>query len=121
MRKTTRKGWVRKLDKLVGDIVKLRDGQCVVCGSKDNLTPGHIFSRVAYSTRWDLQNVACQCVSCNFKHEFDPYPLLNWYTEKYGVGALDDLHFRYVHPVKFKDFQLEEIYDELMLIYETMN
>ena len=113
MRKITRKGLVRKLDKIVGELVKMRDLKCVCCGSTTNLQPGHLFSRVAYSTRWDLNNVFCQCQSCNFKHEMDPYPLTNYYIKKFGKKAYDSLHRKYVTPVKYKDFQLQELYDEL--------
>lgn len=117
MRKASRKTIVRKLDKLCGDIVKGRDGKCVICGTREKLTPGHIFSRIAYSTRWDLQNIATQCQSCNFRHESDPYPLFNWFTARYGIGALDELHKRYVTPRKFKTYQLEELYQSLQLLY----
>ena len=113
MRKTSRKGWVRKLDKIVGDIVKVRDVKCVTCGGTNILQPGHLFSRVAYSTRWDLNNVFCQCQSCNFKHELDPYPLTNYYIKKFGKKAYDALHRKYVTPHKFKDFELEELYHQL--------
>jgi len=112
-RKITRKGWIRKLDKLVGDIVKVRDGLCVTCGSRSNLTPGHLFSRVAYSTRWDLTNVYAQCTNCNFRHESDPYPLTNYFIEIWGRAKLDKLHRKYVTPVKYKTYQLEELYKHL--------
>jgi hypothetical protein len=118
-RKISRKGLVRKLDKLVGDIVKLRDGACVCCGSKNSLQPGHLFSRVAYSTRWDLDNVFCQCRSCNFKHEYDPYPLTNYYITKFGKGRYDALHARYVTAVPIKTFQLEVLRDTLEMILEN--
>ena len=131
MRKTTRKGWVRKLDKLVGDIVKARDGKCIVCGTTKQLTCGHLFSRIAYSTRWDLDNCYAQCLSCNFRHESDPYPMTEAVKEKYWhklfnegnhIGELlesdvkdwiEGLHFKYVTPRKFKDFELAELYETL--------
>jgi hypothetical protein len=112
MRKTTRKGWVRKLDKICGDIVKLRDGRCVCCGSRENLTPGHLFSRVAYSTRWDLDNIFCQCVNCNFRHESDPFPLMQYVKSVLGEEKVEKLHRKYVNPIKYKDFQLESLYNE---------
>jgi hypothetical protein len=115
MRKTTRKGWVRKLDKLVKEIVIKRDGKCIVCGTTQNLTPGHLFSRVAYSTRWDLDNVYAQCLNCNFRHESDPYPMTEAVKAKqyYPKTFLEDLHRKYVTPVKYKTFQLEELYNQL--------
>lgn len=112
-RKISRKGWVKKLDALVKEIVIKRDGLCVVCGTRKNLQPGHLFSRVAYSTRWDLTNVYAQCRSCNFRHEFDPYPLVNYFIEIWGRAKLDTLHRKYVTPRKFKTFELEELYNEL--------
>ena len=125
MRKITRKGWVRKLDKLLGVIVKERDGKCIVCGTTQNLTPGHLFSRIAYSTRWDLDNVYAQCLNCNFRHESDPYPMFEAVQENIGGKVfngnlitnteifIEDLHRKYVTPHKFKDFQLEELYHQL--------
>ena len=113
MRKTTRKGWVRKLDALVKQIVIARDITCVCCGTSKNLTPGHLFSRVAYSTRWDLDNVYAQCVNCNFRHESDPYPLTKHAELILGEDGLEDLHYKYVHPIKFKTFELEELYNKL--------
>lgn len=114
MRKITRKGLVRKLDKIVGDIAKLRDrGVCVVCGSSSNPTSGHLFSRVAYSTRWDLDNVFCQCLNCNLKHEHDPYPLMKYATNLLGEEKVEELHFKYRHASKLKDFQLKELYEKL--------
>ena len=118
MRKITRKGLVRKLDKIVGDIVKKRDVTCVCCGTSQNLTPGHLFSRVAYSTRWDLDNVFAQCVNCNFRHESDPYPLMKYAKLILGEDGVEELHFKYVHPVKYRDFQLQELLDELTDTFE---
>ena len=115
MRKTTRKGWVRKLDKICGDIVKQRDLVCVVCGRGTQITSGHLFSRVAYSTRWDTEyNLYAQCLSCNLKHEYDPYPLMKYAVNLHGQEAIDNLHFRWNHASKFKTFQLEEMYTTLV-------
>jgi hypothetical protein len=135
MRKISRKGLVRKLDALVKQIVIARDGMCIVCGTTSNLTPGHLFSRVAYSTRWDLDNVYAQCLNCNFRHESDPYPMTQAVLEifagareikdpndfKYDEAneKLEALHYKYVHPVKFKTFELEELYNNLSKSFLT--
>jgi len=116
MRKITRKGWVRKLDALVKQIVISRDGKCIVCGTTQNLTPGHLFSRVAYSTRWDLDNVYAQCLNCNFRHESDPYPMMEAVKKlagTYGDAAVEALHRKYVTPHKYTTQQLQELYNEL--------
>jgi 5-methylcytosine-specific restriction endonuclease McrA len=113
MRKTTRKGWVRKLDKLVKEIVIARDGMCIVCGTTSNLTPGHLFSRVAYSTRWDLDNVYAQCLNCNFRHESDPYPMTEAVKKIFSSDIVDIIHRKYVTPHKYKTYELEELYNDL--------
>src|SRR3990167_3126534 len=93
--RTTRKGYVRRLDKVVSEIVQIRDARCVTCGSYNSPTAGHLFSRVAYSTRWDLGNVFRQCLSCNFRHEHDPYRFIEWYRKNYGVAMYNRLHRKY--------------------------
>ena len=114
MRKITRKGWVRKLDKICGEIVKKRDIACVVCGKWSNLTSGHLFSRVAYSTRWDVEyNLYAQCLACNLRHEYDAYPLMKYAVILHGQEKIDELHRRYVTPRKFKDFELQAMYEDL--------
>ena len=115
-RKITRKGIIRKLDKLVSEIVIGRDRSCIVCGSFRNLTCGHLFSRIAYSTRWDLDNCFAQCLSCNLKHEHDPYPMTETVKAK-GIN-IDELHRKYVTPIKFKTFELIELYEKLKLILD---
>lgn len=106
---SARKKLVTKLDRAVSELVRARDKRCVVCGSTQRLTCGHLFSRVAYSTRWDLLNCHAQCWSCNYKHELDSYPYTKWFLEKYGMDAYDELHLRYATPRKFKDWELEEM------------
>jgi hypothetical protein len=123
-KKPSRKTIVRKLDALVKEIVIARDGKCIVCGTTQNLTPGHLFSRVAYSTRWDLDNVYAQCLNCNFRHESDPYPMIQAVCSKQMTDHpavdewLDDLHRKYVTPHKYKTYELEELYNELNDTFE---
>jgi hypothetical protein len=114
-KKPSRKTIVRKLDKIVSQIVIERDGKCVVCGTTNNLTCGHLFSRVAYSTRWDLDNCYAQCLSCNLKHEYDPYPMMKVIEEKLGKKMVEAMHRRYVTPHKFKTYELGLLYEELEL------
>ncbi len=108
-RKITRKGLVKKLDKLVFEIVKQRDGKCVTCG-KGNPTPSHLFSRKAYSTRWDLENVHVQCWPCNFKHTaHDSHPFTRYCIKELSLNGYDALHRKFVTVKKYKDFQLEDL------------
>ena len=112
-RKLTRKGIVRKLDKLVTDILLTRDKACVLCGSTTQLGTSHLFSRKAFSTRWDLQNCNLMCWKHNFAHTYDTYPYTQWFVINYGRGVWEDLHLRFVTPRKFKTFELIELYEAL--------
>ena len=109
-KKSDRKKLVAKLDKVFSEYVRKRDGyKSVVSGSTDNPTNGHLFSRIAYSTRWDELNCHCQTWAENYRHEFDPYPYTQWFIKKYGQDAYDDLHRKFSTPVKIKNYELEEM------------
>lgn len=122
-RKITRKGWIRKLDAIVKEIVLIRDKECVTCPywrmhqathtPSKVMEPGHLFTRAAYSTRWNLANVFKQCHNCNLKHEHDAYPFTRFYLDQFGQAAYDDLHKMYVVAVPIKTWELEAKYHEL--------
>lgn len=114
MRKITRKGWIRKLDDVVREIVKARHPYCVVCGSGERLEPGHVFTRKYYSTRWDLENVWTQCHNCNLKHVQDTYPFFNWFVKTHGQGKFDTLHKRFLETKPVKTWELEELHKLLL-------
>ena len=115
-----RKILVKKLDTLASQIVRLRDKRCVCCGSTENLTCGHLFSRVAYSTRWDWDNMYAQTLSHNLRHEYDPYPMMNAVIKLKGQKFVDDLHMRYVTPEILKDFQLETMVEQYTVILKDL-
>lgn len=112
-RPISRKGIVKKLDKIVSEYVRLRDKQCVLCGNREALGAGHIFSRKAYSTRWDIRkdgNVHCQCWPCNYKHVMDQYPYFDWYTKKFGQKRFDALRREFKTVKKYKTHELIDLY-----------
>lgn len=119
-RKISRKGIVVKLDHIVSLIVRARDKTCVLCNSSNQLTAGHIFSRKAYSTRWDLENVWCQCWGCNFKHTFDAWPYFEWFIKKFGQDKFDQLRVKFKSVRQYKTFELVELYQELELFYKDL-
>jgi hypothetical protein len=59
---------IKKLDKLVSEVVRLEEPTCCTC---KKLLPfkerqcGHYFGRIHYSTRWERKNCHTQCVACN--------------------------------------------------------
>lgn len=113
MKKLSRKSLITKLDGLVSKIVRERDGACVVCGQVTNLQAGHVFSRRHYATRWDLLNVHTQCSGCNFRHNGDAVPYYSWFVRKFGQEEFDRLHDKHIQIKQFKDFQLQELLEEL--------
>jgi hypothetical protein len=105
----TRKSLVKAADRAFSQYIVARDKKCVCCGSTRNLQCGHLFSRIAYSTRWNSLNSACQCARCNMNHEGDALPFMDYMVAKHGRDKIDELHTLYHQPIKYKDYQLEEI------------
>lgn len=107
-----RKKLVKELDKLTSRIVVLRDKRCITCGSMEKLGNGHLFTRQAYSTRWDLINCNAQCWGCNYKHEYDFYPYQQAFINKYGEQQYHATYRQFHKPRKFSDKELKEMVEE---------
>ena len=115
-RKPSRKTLVKNLDKAVSIYIRQRDKFCVQCGTSENLTNGHIFTRKNYSTRFDISNDGnchCQCWSCSFKHGYDQWDYFKWYIDKFGQEKFDELRRRHKTVQKYKDYDLEELLNEI--------
>jgi len=103
----TRNQLIKKLTKIFNEYIRLRDNNtCVICGSTQNPTAGHLFSCVNHSTKWDEDNVFCQCRNCNYYHETNAYPFTKWYIEKFGKEKLDKLFFKHNLTAKFSNSDL---------------
>ncbi len=116
MKKITRKALIKKLDTLVSQRIREIEPACVTCGSTDKLGAGHVFSRKAYSTRWDLMprgNVHTQCWPCNYRHVRDQYPYFQWYINQFGQIAFESLRERFHTIVKLKDADLEKLLEDI--------
>lgn len=85
----TVKQTVKALDKIIWEILKETEKSCVVCGSKEKLTPGHYITRSVYALRWDLRNVHTQCWGCNVRHEHDPLPYTRTMIRLHGPQIFD--------------------------------
>lgn len=119
-KKNPRQKLVEKLDNLFSLYIRKRDPACVVCGSKDNATCGHLFSRISYSLRWDESGSFRQCASCNNLHEYDPYPFTRWYQRKFGIEAYDELHRKWYAVKKLSNKDLEDKYEEIKQMLEGL-
>jgi hypothetical protein len=93
--KNPTKGLILKADLWFSRFIRLRDkGVCITCGKKDdikNMDCGHYISRQFKSTRWNEENCACQCPSCNRFHEGVKDVFALQLQGRYGVGILAGL------------------------------
>ena len=120
---TRRKRIVKKLDAVVSKYIRLRDKKCVQCGKEENLSNGHVFSRRAYNTRWDISengNCHTQCWGCNFSHGKDNYDYYKWYINKFSQERFEELRFEFKKSVKFTTAELEELYEKLNATYKEL-
>ncbi len=80
-----RKDWIKKLDKLLKEVVFARDKYCVRCGKTDKLAPSHIYPKGRYTRlRHDSDNVLTLCYGCHicWWHR-NPIEAAEWFKEKY--------------------------------------
>jgi len=104
-----------KLDTIVSEIVRQRDGhQCVLCWSRSEPTNGHIIPRAKMGTRWDLLNCHCQCAECNAAHNFDDTRYITWFKQNFGAKAWEELNRR-----KDREWSVTEL-RELLECYQDL-
>lgn len=113
LKKTPLKKLKVQLDKLMSELVILRDASCVTCGKRENLTNGHLLTRGHMSTRWNLKNCNCQCVGCNFYHEKDPSRYTSWFLKVYGVTEYEKLRDEFTTIKKWNREALQRVESEL--------
>lgn len=107
----------KKLDNLFAQIIKSRGNKCFCCGSKENLTCGHLISRRVFAVRWDLDNAEVQCRNCNFLHQYRPEIFIAKYIQKYGAQKFLNL---YEKSKSKKQVNFEEIGKKLQKILTTL-
>lgn len=112
----------RLLNSVVRDIVLLRDGFCVcpapLNGHGRKRQPGHLISRGKRSVKYDLRNVNEQCDSCNGLHENYPERYNNWYVNKFGLDAYNELCADGIKVVDLSVAELEELLNQLTEIHQ---
>jgi hypothetical protein len=107
---------ILRLDMICRDKTLARDGyRCVLCGEKDAklLQCGHLFSRVAYSTRWDERNLVCQCGPCNLRHELNPHILTAWFVRQFGLSVYETLLVKHKRISKLSTADLEALAEHI--------
>ncbi len=97
MKKLTKRGLIRKLDKAFGEIVRSR-GVCAKCGKgaeQVTLHCAHIFSRQNLSVRWNLDNAMALCYYDHFwwAHK-EPILFTEFVKEYLGAYKYEQLKIR---------------------------
>ena len=115
-KRNPRKTAVNAADKYASLDVRL-DGKCVLKNfvpgheCKGDIVCGHLFSRVAYSTRWSEANLYCICSWANIRMEDDPVvarQLLQYAEAMWGEAAIEELHQLYETARPVKTWLIEE-------------
>lgn len=121
-----RKSAVNRADKYASLDVRL-DGKCVLAGfisgheCKGDIVCGHLFSRAAYSTRWEEANLYCICSWANIRMEDDPVvarQLLEYAESMWGEKNIDKLHLQYNTARPMKTYEILEWADYWQSKYE---
>ena len=110
--RTERKKIIKKLDELFSLIIRAR-GVCFTCGSRENLSCGHLITRAIYNTRWDFDNAECQCFRCNLLHEYQPEIFTQKYIQTYGIEKYNNLVKKAHSSKKMTTIDLLQILDNL--------
>lgn len=119
-KKPSRKTLIRKLDKVFSEYIRKRDtdglgnGLCCTCAKKIHYKEGHaghFMSRRHYATRWDEENVALQCVSCNSFRSGEQYKFALFLNKKYGSDKASELLVKSRETVKYSITDLQEKYE----------
>ena len=107
----------KELDKIFSIFIRLRwatnEGlcQCVTCGKVSHykkMQCGHFQSRRHHATRWNEQNCAAQCISCNCFQQGQQYRFSLYLDGKYGEGTAQELEYLAKQITKISRYDYEE-------------
>ena len=115
-KKPSRSKLIKKLDVVFSQYVRLSNAdsrgmvKCVTCGKVGHwktggMQCGHFMSRKHYSTRWDLRNVAVQCVGCNMYKSGQQY----LFSKYLGENLSEELYIKSREITKFTTLEIEEM------------
>ena len=107
-----RKKLIKKLDTVFSIFIRKRDKKCVICGTKERLTNGHLITRSKYSVRWSVVNCHCQCIGCNMLHEYQPERFTLWFIKKFGESVYTKLVLDSNKIRKFSNSDLETLIEQ---------
>jgi len=126
-KKPIRKSLIVKLDTVFSQYIRRKDAvneiaTCVTCDKQSHfkkMQAGHFMSRRHYSTRWDENNVAVQCYSCNITSQGMQYAFSKYLT-KIDNNLPDELLFKSKQIVKFTDNDLIDMINKYTSLLESL-
>ena len=77
----------RTADALFSQLIRLRDGACVICGSVRDLECAHLIRRGYHAVRYEPRNAVALCSRCHGHMTRHPLEWNVWRTERLG-GAV---------------------------------
>ena len=107
-----------KLWRVFSLYVRLRDsdengnGKCITCGKLVHYQSahcGHFISRRYLATKFDEQNNALQCVSCNTYNQGRQFEYALAIDRKYGKGTAEKLYLKSKQTCKRGKFEIDEM------------
>ncbi len=107
-----RRSQIIECDMLASQVVRLRDGACVVCGRREPLFCHHIYSRGCHSIRHDLRNLVAICWACH-RHVAHEHPerFRDIIIGKIGLETYLELkHLAYAAPKSKVDYEAVKKY-----------
>lgn len=118
--KISRKGLIRKLDRVFSLYIRTRNAkneivECVTCGVQKHYTEmdaGHFVSRRHYATRWNSSNCHVQCKKCNNWGAGESYLMGKYIDKEYGAGTADELITLSRQIKKFTNEDLKELIEK---------
>lgn len=120
MKKKSRSKLVKEADRVFSIYMRQKgavDGynQCITCRKSlpwQQLQLGHFQSRRHYSTRWDEQNTAPQCIADNMFKQGEQYLFGLAIDKRYGQGTADSLILKAKQTVKLSTADLENLIEK---------
>lgn len=110
---------IKKLDEVFSEFIRLRDSKpygfrhfkCISCGRIlpfNMADAGHYVSRANMATRFDEDNVHCECIMCNRFTENHLDGFAKNLVAKIGQDKLEELIRRGHQTVKFSKSEIDE-------------
>lgn len=110
-----------RADALFSQIIRLRDGKCLRCGTTKNLQCSHVINRDHMAHRWDKKSAMTLCYGCHLQwwHK-EPLEVHKWLSENYP----DFYSYYWKHrgdilsePIDYKSL-LKKLNEELEVLNE---